>query len=304
MLNSLLRNRIQYVFGIAGIVFVLLSMFSVQDITKLQVTFVASVRLAPLITGVCFILLSIIWHIAPHLSVPLSWTAVSKVASTPDGFQTTIAHAHIEVCFGQIQKLFEDNHRTLVVLPANDLFDDECIHDKRSALGAFVNHFFPNKAHEISSIVKAELRKETARNPGQKSSVPQRYDIGKTVYFERPLSRDLRMAFLAVTTVTDKEGIRCEAPDIFTSIKGLHRLMNTKRLDAVLLPVIGSGHGGLRPPISLICMLIAFAERLREPSGHHIKRVRIVVHQKDKRTKPAISYWQVRRLLAYVQRYC
>lgn len=111
------------------------------------------------------------------------------------------------------------------------------------------------------------------------------------------------MAFLATTTVKENEGIQCEASDIFRAIKGLHNLMNTERLDTVIIPVIGSGHGGLRPALSLFCMLVAFAECLVKPSGRHIKHVRIVIFQKDKNSKPSIPFWQVRRLLAFAQRY-
>ncbi len=298
MITSLLKQKIQYVFGIAGILFILLSMFSVKDITKLDVTFVTPIRLAPLFTGIVFVVLSILWHRGPHLTVPLSLTALTKVKSTSHGFQINIGHANIEVCFGQIQELYYKESTALVALPANDLFDDKCIHDARSALGAFVNHIFPNQVHEICGMVQDKLQ-----GVATQSGLP-RYNIGTTIYFDRPLAKDIRMAFLSVTTVTENEGIRCEAPSIFMAIKGLHRLINSQRLDTVVLPVIGSGHGGLRPPVSLICMLIAFAECLKEPSGHHIKSVRIVVYQKDKHTKPVISYWQARRLLAFVQRYC
>lgn len=298
MITSLFKQKIQYVFGIAGILFILLSMFSVKDITKLDVTFVTPIRLAPLFTGIIFVVLSILWHLGPHLTVPLSWTALTKVKSTSHGFQINIGHANIEVCFGQIQELYYKESTALVALPANDLFDDKCIHDARSALGAFVNHIFPNQVHEICGMVQDKLQ-----GVATQSGLP-RYNIGTTIYFDRPLAKDIRMAFLSVTTVTENEGIRCEAPSIFMAIKGLHRLINSQRLDTVVLPVIGSGHGGLRPPVSLICMLIAFAECLKEPFGHHIKSVRIVVYQKDKHTKPVISYWQARRLLAFVQRYC
>lgn len=298
-MKELFKEKLPHIFGVAGIIFIFLSMFSVKDITKLDISFVSPIKTAPAFTGIIFITLSILWHLAPHLTVPLSWTALSKIRKISNGFQTTIESATIEICFGQIQELIKTETTALVALPANDLFDDKCIEDTRSSLGAFVNNIFPNQVHQISNLVKDKLPAASVVHNG----IP-RYDIGSTIYFDRPLSKDIRLAFLAVTTVTENYGIRCEAPDIFKAIKGVHRLISAQRLDTVVLPVIGSGHGGLRPPVSLICMLIAFAECLKEPSGHHIKSVRIVVFQENKHTKPSISYWQARRLLAFVQRYC
>lgn len=303
MLKLLLNHKIQYVFGIAGVVFILLSMFNVQDITKLQLTFVTPIKLAPLFTGIVFIILSFIGNISHQLTVPLSWTALSKVKNTDDGYVTTLDHAKIEICFGHIQNFFQISTQDLVVLPANDLFDDKCIHDTRSALGAFMNHFFPNQIHEIYVLVREELQKKLLPKQGEQSGQKHRYEIGTTAYLNNPLSKDLRVAFLATTTVKENDGIQCEASDIFKAIKGLHHLMNTERLDTVIIPVIGSGHGGLKPALSFFCMLVSFAECLARSSGHHIKHVHIVVYQKDKNSKPAIPFWQVRRLLAFVQRY-
>jgi hypothetical protein len=304
MIQSLLKHPIQYIFGIAGILFILLSMFSVEDITKLQVTFVEPVRLGPLVVGVSFVLLSLAWYVAPSLTVPLSWTALSKVKAISNGLRTTLAHARVEVCFGTVEDFFDSDPQVLVALPANDLFDDACIHDNRTSLGAFIGHTFPNQVHEICRLVRSKTKDVPKTKATEDPPSTPRYEIGTTLYFENPLNKSLKMAFLATTNITRDDGIRCEASNIFHAVKGLHRLVNTERLDSILLPVIGSGHGALHPSTSLICMLIAFAESLKEPSGRHIKCVRIVVHQKEKRAKPAIPRWQVRRLLAFVQRYC
>lgn len=298
-MKDLFKEKLPHIFGIAGVVFIFLSMFSVKDLAKLDVIFVSPIKIEPMLAGIFFITMSIMWHLAPHLTVPLSWTSLSKITKTSDGFQATIGRATIEICFCEIQKLVKSEASALVVLPANDLFDDKCIEDPRSSLGAFVNSMFPNQVHLITNLAK-ENRPEVSVLPNGKS----KYDIGSTIYLDRPLSKDIRLAFLAVTTITDNYGIRCESSDIFKAIKGLQRLLALQRLDTVVLPIIGSGHGGLHPPVSLICMLIAFAECLKEPSGHHLKSVRIVVYQKNKNEKPAISYWQTRRLLAFVQRYC
>ncbi len=294
-MQSLFKRPIQYFFAVVGIVLVFLSMYTIQDFTKFQVTPVSPIRLAPLIVGMGFVLLSLAWYASPHITVPLSWTTLVKIKATSNGFMIQMSHAVIEVCFGHVEDFHQDIPGCLVALPANDLFDDQCINDRRSALGAFVNSQFPNQVHEICRITREKVSALRTH---------KRFQLGTTLYFDHPLSKQIKMAFLAVTTVIEGEGIRCEASDIYTSIKGLHRLMNSERLDSIVMPIIGSGHGGLRPPISFLCMLIAFAECLREPSGPHIQRVRIVVFQKTNVDRPTISRWEVRHLLAFVKRYC
>jgi O-acetyl-ADP-ribose deacetylase (regulator of RNase III) len=250
-----------------------------------------------------FLLLSVFWHLAPWFSVPLSWTALVKVGSTDRGFSTQLAHASVDVCFGQIQALSDVPPETLLALPANDFFDDDCIRDTRSALGAFVNHVFPNRVTEISALAKQQLQGNTSGGISQPTTAHQRYDIGTTIYLDRPRGEKVRMAFVATTTVTKDEGIRCDAENVFAAVRGVHRLMNTNRIDSVILPLLGSGHGSLRPQMSLLCMLTAIAECLSRQSGKHIKSVRIVVYQRDKDSRPAITPWQARRLLAFTKRY-
>jgi hypothetical protein len=278
-------------------------MCTIQDITKLQITYTPPVNILPLVVGIGFILLAIGWSVAPSLFVPLTWTAMFRVRRCGEGLATSFAHAVVEIRFGRIQELTGRGHSWLVALPANDYFDDQCIQDSRSSLGAFVNDKFPNEVHKVCGLTQAQLAP-----PGQQGAhgagPATRYDKGKTLYFEGPLGKDIRMAFVATTTVVQGEGIRCEAEDVFAAVKGVHRLMNEQRLDNVAIPLLGCGHGGLRPHVSLLCMLVAFAERLSAPSGHHIKSVRIVVFQRDKMSRPTITRWQTRRLLAFVKRYC
>ncbi|MCY2951241.1 MAG: DUF6430 domain-containing protein [Planctomycetota bacterium] len=303
-MKELFKQKLPYFFGVVGVVFIFFGMFIIQDITKLQVSRIWPIYLPSFLVGVCFIVLTVLWHVVPHLPLSLSWAAIARVNRIEHGLQTIIAHARVEVCFGQIQTSAGSVSSALVALPANDLFDDKCIHDTRTALGGFVNHCFTNHVADFSRLVD-DKRAALSRGPGKaRASAPVRYDIGTTIFFDQPLHTDIRMAFVAVTSVTDNEGIRCEAANIFAAAKGLHRVMNDERLDTLVLPLMGSGHGGLSPSVSLLCMLLAFAECLKATSGHHIKRVRIVVYQKDASTPPAISYWEVHRLLAFVRQRC
>jgi hypothetical protein len=304
MMDFLSKSKPQNLFAVAGILLLLLSMFTVQDLAKFQFVFVHPIRREPFLIGSVLVLISLVGHVAPYLKEPFIWTATAKVKSVPNGLRTEIGRATIEVCLGRIQDLFQASPEALVALPANDLFDDACINDSRSSLGAFVAHVFPNQTHEICRLVREKTSESRPSSTENQPATQRKFEIGTTLHLSKPLNKDVHLAFIATTNVLPDQGIRCEATNVFRAIQGLHTLMNTARLDSVLLPVIGSGHGGLHPQTSLICMLIAIAESLKLPSGSHIRRVKVVVFQKEKGARPDIPYGHIRRALAFVQRYC
>jgi hypothetical protein len=303
-MQSLLKLRLEYIFCLAGIVFILLSMFIIQDITKMQITPRDSIVNPPFYVGICLVAIGILLFSIQHLSLPLSWTALTKIRAGKNSIVVTINHAKVELCFGKIQDSIHSQPKALFALPANDLFDDECITDKRSALGAFINEIFPNRAHEVVNLTRKKLAEKEFDGRVDSSTGTPRYEAGTTIMFCNPLEKEIRMAFVSVTSDKGSEGICCEASYVLRAIKGIHRLMNMKRMDTLVIPLLGSGHGGLMPQLSLLCMLISFTECLREPSGHHLKHVRIVIFQDDKDKKPSISKWRARRLLAFTLRYC
>ena len=65
---------------------------------------------------------------------------------------------------------------------------------------------------------------------------------------------------VSVTTQRSNEGLRADASYIFEAVRSLQQLMANNRLSCLYIPILGSGHGGLKQEISLACMLIAFGE--------------------------------------------
>lgn len=302
-MQNLQKLKIDLIFCLGGVIFILLSMFSVQDITKLQITPRDAILVKHFLVGFFLILLGIFIYGIQYWSTPMSWTAITKIKRGKDFINVKIGHAKLELCFGKIQDSIISNPNYLFALPANDLLDDECITDGRSSLGAFISKEFPNMVNEVVDLTKKKLEENEFFGNFDSSSGKKRYEAGTTVYFNNPLGKEIKMAFVSVTSVKDHEGIRCEASYIIRAMKGIHRLMNIKRLEDLVIPLIGSGHGGLKPQLSLICMLISIVECLREPSGCHIKNVKIVVYRDDKSKKSIISRWRAQRLLAYALRY-
>ena len=229
-------------------------------------------------------------------------TDTGRVRKTTNGYCTSLGAMMINVSLGRIEESDCDED-CLVALPASEFFDDDCIHDPNSALGAFMQDHFKENIPDIQALVKDALvnepREEVKKKPGE---VACSYGVGKSVFLNRPLSSRLRIAMVSVTTQRADEGLRADAAYVFESAGSLQRVMANNRLTRLRIPIIGSGHGGLPGEVSLLCMLIAFGE-LHRKSGHNLKEVNIVVFRCGKNYAPSISEVSIKRSLDFTSRF-
>ncbi|MCG8343968.1 MAG: toll/interleukin-1 receptor domain-containing protein [Chlorobiales bacterium] len=229
---------------------------------------------------------------------------MSSVQETKDGYSVKLGGLQITVSMGRVEEYECNASNRLVALPANEFFDDECIHDSNSALGAFMQRHFGDHIPAIQTLVSDQLAgkpsEDVEKTPGKSA---KSYGIGACVYLEKPLSIDLRVAMIAVTTQRKDVGLRAGASYIFSVAEELHRIMANHRLTHLLIPVIGSGHGGLREEVSLITMLIAFAELSSRLSSRVFRDINIVVYKRDAFTEPSIAPVTILRALNFASRY-
>lgn len=239
---------------------------------------------------------------AVSLIKALKATDANRVRSTANGYALDIKSMTIGVSLGRIE---ESEHREdrLVALPANEYFDDECIHDARSSLGAFFQHHFKNDIPAIQELVRAALMNEPAerveKTPGTQALS---YGIGKCVFLPRPLGSPHCVAMVSVTTQRANLGLHADAGCVFSAVTALQRLMANNRLTRLTIPVIGGGHGGLKKEVSLLCMLIAFSE-LGRKTPNHIKDVDIVVYRSSSNAPASIPETTIKRGLEFAGRF-
>jgi hypothetical protein len=166
-----------------------------------------------------------------------------------------------------------------------------------------MQHHFRESIPEIQAAVRAALANESPievrKKPGQAGFS---YGVGRCVFLECPLSSRLRIAMVSVTTQRADEGLRADAAYVFEAATSLQRLMANHRLKRLYLPILGSGHGGLKGEVSLICMLIAFGE-LRRKSAHNLNEVNIVVFRNDEMSAPSVSEVTIKRALDFARRF-
>jgi hypothetical protein len=209
----------------------------------------------------------------------------------------------LNVIFDRIEECDCSDEASLIALPANEFFDDDCIYDPRSALGAFIQRHFKNDAAKIQELVKVALeRKQTQdvmKTPGHSATS---YGIGTSVFLDRPLSSNFRIAMVSVTTQRADEGLRADPTCVFSAAAALQRTMANRRLTRVYVPLLGSGHGGLRKEVSLVCMVTAFGE-LRRKSGHSLREINIVLSRKSESGAPSVSDATVKRVLDFASRF-
>ena len=228
---------------------------------------------------------------------------MSSVRQTHNGYAVKLGELKVTVSLGRIEECDYAADNTLVALPANEFFDDECIHDSNSALGAFMKCHFANDISKIQSLVSEQLAnkptKDVEKTPGE---FARSYGIGTCVYLNKPLALDQRIAMIAVTTQRADVGLRADASYIFAAAENLFRTMANHRLTRLHIPIIGSGHGGLKSEVSLISMLIAFGE-LNRMRAYRIRDINIVVFKRDDASEAAVSSGTIRRALDFASRF-
>lgn len=280
-----------------GFLLILIGFVDVQDISKFKVVARSSPIYLAITIGSVLILSSFLTYLFDE--VLLGWSRFNKVKKLKNGYQILVDNTEVNVLFGRIEEIASEHPESTVVLPANEYFDDECIDDSRSALGAYINNNFVNQSEEVKNIIKEKLvdfeAKEVEKEIGcfQKS-----YGVGTGILLKEILDSKQSIVLLAVTTKRAGEGLRSELSYIYQSVKELFRISADGRINSFCLPVMGSGHGGLKKEVALFGLLLAIFENLGNIRGHHIKKINIVVYRLNENSKPEVSKSKTKRLLS------
>lgn len=305
MFQFLEKQKHPVILSALGFLLVITSYFEVADITKLQISRAASPIYPLYILGVLLIVSSILLYIfeenpADHSfgNSTFGWLTLGKVKKTKNGFSSVVNSSAINIIFGRIDEIESDAETSLIVLPSNEFFDDECINDKRSALGAFIQAKYPNQTEQIQCLIKERLMNLPSQDVEKETGIFQKsFGVGTCIFLDQPLSSKQKILFLSVTTKRAGEGLRAEMSYIFKAVNKIQGIVADKRLSSVYVPLIGSGHGGLKKEVALFGMLLAVCDALTRPSGHSIKSFNIIVFQASEKDKPNVSPEIAKRLL-------
>jgi O-acetyl-ADP-ribose deacetylase (regulator of RNase III) len=197
----------------------------------------------------------------------------------PVSFTLDRATIHLEV--GRIQDYHPLRDRQVIVLPANEYFDDGCIYDASGSLGTFVACHFGDRIHRFTEELSTELADADSwrvlRNGRQ---VAESYGIGEALFL-KGLAPEHKVILVSVTTEREEVGLHAEPHFLYAALEGIVETMNEHRLNSLVLPVLGSGHGEISLATAVMFNLLAIRSILSQDRGRHVKEVRLVVFDGD-----------------------
>src|SRR5688572_27314780 len=125
---------------IFAFLFLFFGIFKVNDFTKFSIEALPTPIIPALIIGVVLLALSIIIYFEVGIDI-FNLNTVKIKSLKNESLLVKINRACIIVHFCKIEEV-EKKEDAVIVLPANEYFDDECIKDKKSSLGAYVDKYF------------------------------------------------------------------------------------------------------------------------------------------------------------------
>jgi len=216
---------------------------------------------------------------------------------------TLVSGCEIRVVEGRIEDYLPEEG-TAIVLPCNEYFDDRCVDDPRSALGAYVNRVFEGQATAFNSLVKSESRKKLGSPKEQQKTDEERaesFGSGRCLLLMKPLGRSAPVALISTTTQRAGQGLAGRISYLFEGMQELVTRLADARLTQVAMPVLGAGHGRIASPLAFVSLLLAVAEAARYgQGGQRLKKATIVVFKRDADSPAAVDRVVVRRALALI----
>jgi O-acetyl-ADP-ribose deacetylase (regulator of RNase III) len=210
-----------------------------------------------------------------------SATPSTRPAGSSRAVSLRLGRATVQVELGKIQDYRSEDSRAVIALPANEYFDDDCITDANSSLGAYVLHHFGDGVDEFIEHVLAELASiPSQRVPRAEGRIEESYGIGQAIFLSK-LPPEHRLILVSATTERPEIGLRAEPHFLYAALQGIVEMMNKHRLTALTIPVLGSGHGGMPLSIAILFNLLAVRSITAEELGVHLRKVRIVVFEGD-----------------------
>jgi hypothetical protein len=291
-----IASRFEWLLVTIGTVF-LLTAFYIFSISGSNVSMVSRIEVArpPLVIGAFMILAGVSLYAYGERS-KLPWKARVKIDRLADGFRTRVRSTEIYLRFGRIETISMPSDWA-VVLPANEYFDDQCINDEHSALGAYVKNQFGGQMSEFQRLIRDGLSSVKSESVLKEPDViEQSYGVGHCVHL-KPLGSKHALIVASVTTKRAGEGLHATFSGIFKAIECAETVLRDRRIHGVFMPVLGSGHGGLAPNEALFAVLLGIVSAARSSGGHHIKHACVVIFQNSAKAEPVVAERDAKQIL-------
>jgi len=228
---------------------------------------------------------------------------LTKVSERNGFLSTMVNDCEIRVCEGRIET-YQVDQGIAVALPCNEYFDDHCMHDTRSSLGSYVSRYFSGQVEELAGLVRQNAEQQFGEGTIERRTEREQamsFGTGHCLLLQNPLGRPNPIAFVSTTTQRAREGLRAEISCLFDGMHELNKALADARINEVVMPLLGGGHGGISAPLALIGLLLAVAEAARYGVGaQRMRRVTIIVFKPDSSTPAVVDRTIARKTLALV----
>jgi hypothetical protein len=263
--------------------------------------------LVPVAIGFFLVVTAVAGALAIHYKGPAASAIgagldLSRVKDVNGTLSTVVAGCEISVANGRIEQYARDN--AVVVLPCNEYFDDRCVDDVKSALGAYANTVFEGQVHDFVSLMKTEAASRLG--PGEERRKTREecalsFGTGRCLLLLTPLGRSTPVALVSTTTQRAEEGLSSRISYLFEGMRTLVEQLADARLSEVVMPLMGAGHGRIEKPLALVGLLLAIAEVAHHGHGsQRLRRATVVLFQPDRASPPEVDRVVVQRTLALI----
>jgi hypothetical protein len=267
--------------------------------------------LYPVIVGIGLLLISVagfgftLWSKRSTNADAVGGLDLTRVKESGGVLSTTVAGCEIRVVEGRLEEHAGDAEAA-VALPCNEYFDDRCVEDKGSALGAYVGRVFEGQGSAFISLMKDECSKKLGPGREEQKTEDERalsFGPGRCVLLIKPLGRSVPVALVSTTTQRVGEGLAGRISYLFDGMRELVTRLANARLNKVVMPILGAGHAGIDPPLAFVGLLLAIAEAARYgQGGQRLGRVTIIVFKRDEASPADVDKVIIRRALALISR--
>lgn len=227
----------------------------------------------------------------------------SNVWDCAGGYRTCVGESEISIVAGRLED-YPTSPETAVVLPCNEYFEDHCATDRRTALGIYIQRhcaattsvFFESVRHLCRSKIGEGTLKEKTEGEFSES-----YGPGRAILVPDPSGKVAGIALVSTTTQQSGQGLAARMSYVFDGVGELFRSLADKRINEVVMPVLGAGHGGIDPSLALASLVLALSEDALYGVGRQSrKKITIVVFQKTPLDPPQVSLECIRKTLDLV----
>jgi hypothetical protein len=250
-ITKLLKKRALYFFVIIGSIFILISFLSFgYENNQFKVSLIGIPKIWLLIIGIILIIIGLVYTYYRELRLSLRFLKIKN------NKRIIVNNSTIILKVSGIENTDILDKGCAIVLPANTTFVDECITDKKSALGSFFQ-----KHHQFKDV--KEIQNDILETLKQNNIFPtdeKKYCPATTILLAQKYNvQNAPIILTASSEKTTERGFFTEPSFIFECIKNIYHVTKDKRIDTICIPLIGCGHGGLSIENSLLYMLHGFS---------------------------------------------